>query len=67
MASMRVQVGALLGLATVGYALGGNTRPLNAVGGAALGAAAGIVAHVLTASNAKPDVHKLKHELTTPQ
>jgi hypothetical protein len=60
-----LQVGGALGLAAAAYFLRGSSdaKPLHYVGGASVGAAAGIFLHMLTRPQDAKSVNKMPHEL----
>jgi hypothetical protein len=62
---MFLQVGGALGLAAAAYFLRNNSdaKPLHYVGGASVGAAAGILLHVLTRPQEAKSPNKMFHEL----
>eukprot|EP00882_Tetradesmus_deserticola_P004796 GHRQ01005054.1.p1 GENE.GHRQ01005054.1~~GHRQ01005054.1.p1 ORF type:complete len:173 (+),score=47.03 GHRQ01005054.1:156-674(+) len=59
------QVGGALGLAAAAYFLRGNSdaKPLHYIGGASVGAATGILLHMLTRPQEKKSANKMMHEL----
>lgn len=60
------QVGAVVGFAAGAALLGvGKTAPINFVGSAALGATAGVLAHVFSRPQEQATANKMLHELKT--